>query len=73
MADRIAAFGGAIAVNKTLDKETAELVVASYSEVIAAPEFEEGVMDILSSKKNLRVMRIDNMKRLAEYKGERFY
>ena len=51
MADRIAAFGGAIAVNRALDRQTAELIVESYSEVIAAPDFEDGVMDILSAKR----------------------
>lgn len=72
MADRIAAFGGAIAVNKALDMETAELITDSYSEVVAAPEFEEGVIELLSTKKNLRVMRIGNMKKLNEFIGERF-
>ncbi len=72
MADRIAAFGGAIAVNRALDRETAELITASYSEVVAAPDFEDGVMDILSKKKNLRVMKIENMKRLNEFIGNRF-
>ena len=72
MADRIAAFGGAIAVNKPLDKETASLIVESYSEVIAAPEFEDGVMDILSTKKNLRVMRIANIERLTDFVGKQF-
>ncbi len=72
MADRIAAFGGAIAVNRALDRETAELITASYSEVVAAPDFEDGVMDILSKKKNLRVMKIENMNRLNEFIGNRF-
>ncbi|MBF0430728.1 MAG: IMP cyclohydrolase [Fibrobacteria bacterium] len=71
MADRVAAFGGAIALNQEVDKETAELLIQSYSEVVVAPEFAEGVMDILSSKKNLRVMRIGNMARLQEFVGQR--
>ncbi len=72
MSDRIAAFGGAIAVNKALDKETAEMIVESYSEVVAAPDFEEGVSEILSSKKNLRVMKINNIKRLGDFIGSRY-
>lgn len=71
MADRVAAFGGAIAVNRELDRETAELIVQSYSEVVAAPEFAEGVMDILATKKNLRVLRIRNIDRLQEFVGKR--
>ncbi|MBD3346027.1 MAG: IMP cyclohydrolase [Chitinivibrionales bacterium] len=72
MADRIAAFGGAIALNRQVDKETAELICGSYSEVVAAPEFADGVMDMFAKKKNLRVMRIENIAKLQEYVGQRF-
>ena len=72
MADRVAAFGGAISVNRQLDRETAELIIDSYSEVVAAPEFAEGVMDILATKKNLRVLRINNISRLQDFIGQRF-
>jgi phosphoribosylaminoimidazolecarboxamide formyltransferase/IMP cyclohydrolase len=67
LADRIAAFGGAIAVNRELDRETAELIAAQYCEVVAAPEFAEGVLDILGRRKNLRVMRIGAMARLEAF------
>jgi len=72
MADRIAAFGGAIALNREVDRETAELIIESYSEVVAAPEFASGVMDLFGKKANLRVMRIDNISRLQEFVGQRF-
>ncbi len=72
MADRLAAFGGAIALNREVDTETAELIVKNYAEVVVAPEFAKGVSDILARKKNLRVMRIANMSRLEDYDGERF-
>jgi len=72
MADRIAAFGGAIALNREVDKSTAGLIVENYAEVVAAPEFAEGVMDMFAQKKNLRVMRIGNIDRLAEFAGTRF-
>jgi phosphoribosylaminoimidazolecarboxamide formyltransferase/IMP cyclohydrolase len=72
MADRIAAFGGAIAVNKPLDIETAELILESYSEVVAAPDFEEGVIQLLEKKKNLRVMRISNINKLQDFIGAQF-
>ncbi|MBN1837313.1 MAG: IMP cyclohydrolase [Spirochaetales bacterium] len=71
MADRIAAFGGAIAVNRELDRETAELIGEQYCEVVAAPGFAEGVLDILGRRKNLRVMRIGRMERLEEFVGAR--
>ncbi len=66
-ADRVAAFGGAIALNRAVDRETAELIVEHYAEVVAAPEFAPSVMDIFAKKKNLRVMRIGNMQRLRDY------
>jgi phosphoribosylaminoimidazolecarboxamide formyltransferase/IMP cyclohydrolase len=72
LADRLAAFGGAIALNRVVDLPTAELIVETYAEVVAAPEFAPGVMDKFARWKNLRVMRIANMARLAEYASETF-
>jgi phosphoribosylaminoimidazolecarboxamide formyltransferase/IMP cyclohydrolase len=72
MADRLAAFGGAIALNREVDTETAEQIIENYAEVVVAPEFAEGVMDIFARKKNLRVMKISNMQHLAEYAVSRF-
>ncbi len=71
-ADRIAAFGGAVIVNKALDKETAELMSKNYLEVVCAPEFEDGTLDILAKAKNLRVIRMDGIARLAEFEKYRF-
>ncbi|MDY6905946.1 MAG: IMP cyclohydrolase [Thermodesulfobacteriota bacterium] len=71
MADRIAAFGGCIAVNRPLDKTTAAAVAAQYAEVVVAPEFEEGVMDLLARRKNLRVIRIGNIEKLQSFAGKR--
>ena len=71
MADRIAAFGGAIAVNRQLDTETAELIAEQYCEVVVAPGFADGALDILAGRRNLRVMRIGNIDRLQEFVGTR--
>ncbi len=72
MADRIAAFGGCIALNRAVDRATAQAIFEQYAEVVAAPEFEDGVMDLFARKKNLRVIRIDNINRLHTFVGERF-
>jgi phosphoribosylaminoimidazolecarboxamide formyltransferase/IMP cyclohydrolase len=72
MADRVAAFGGCIAVNRPVDKATAEAIGNQYAEVVVAPEFEDGVMAIFSAKKNLRVVRIQNIARLQDFVGQRF-
>jgi len=71
MADRVAAFGGCIALNRSVDKPTAEAITRQYSEVVVAPDFEEGVMDIFATKKNLRVVRIGNIDRLQNFIGKR--
>lgn len=70
-ADRVAAFGGCIAVNRAVDRATADAIASHYAEVVVAPEFEHGVMEIFEKKKNLRVMRIRNIQRLREFVGTR--
>jgi len=72
MADRIAAFGGCLVVNRALDKETAEMVNSNYLEVVAAPEFEDGTISILSKRKNLRIIRVSRIKELEKYRTLRF-
>jgi phosphoribosylaminoimidazolecarboxamide formyltransferase/IMP cyclohydrolase len=72
LADHVAAFGGCIALNRPVDIPTAEAISERYAEVVVAPEFEEGTVGILGRRKNLRIMRIDNIKRLSEFAAERF-
>jgi len=72
MADRVAAFGGCIACNRPVDKITADAICRQYAEVVVAPEFEEGVLDIFGRKKSLRVMRIGNIERLQGFVGKTF-
>jgi phosphoribosylaminoimidazolecarboxamide formyltransferase / IMP cyclohydrolase len=71
VADRVAAFGGCIALNRAVDKATAEAIFEQYAEVVVAPDFEEGVLGIFSKKKNLRVVRIGNIERLQNFVGQR--
>lgn len=72
MADRIAAFGGCLVVNRAMDKETAELVSNNYLEVVGAPDFEEGVVEILARRKNLRIIKINKIYQLEKYRSFRF-
>jgi phosphoribosylaminoimidazolecarboxamide formyltransferase/IMP cyclohydrolase len=72
MADRIAAFGGCALFNRAMDKPTARLVSENYLEVVAAPEFEEGTVDMLGRRGNLRIIQIPRMDRLEEYATRRF-
>ena len=72
LSDRIAAFGGAIVANRTMDKATAELIVANYFEVVAAPNYEPAALAILRTKKNLRLLAIPGIANLASLVGEPF-
>jgi len=71
-ADRIAAFGGAVVMSRSCDVDTAELLSNNYLEVVCAPEFEEGSLDILAKRKNLRIIKIANIDRLADFEKFRF-
>ena len=67
LADRVAAFGGCIALNRPVDVATAEAIASHYAEVVVAPEFEPGVLDLFARKPGLRVLRIRNMERLKDF------
>ena len=54
--DSVSAFGGIIALNKELDSETAKEISKIFTEVIIAPSINDEAKNILSSKKNLRVL-----------------
>lgn len=71
-ADRIAAFGGAVVLNRPCDLETAELLAENYLEVVCAPEFEEGSLEIISRRANLRVIKMARIDRLADFEQYRF-
>lgn len=54
--DPVSAFGGIVAVNRTLDEAAAEQIAAIFTEVIVAPGATEGAQRVLSRKKNLRLL-----------------
>ena len=55
--DPVSAFGGVIAANGTVTKEMAAQVAEIFTEVIIAPDFEPGALEILTAKKNQRLLR----------------
>ncbi|MFA6534191.1 MAG: IMP cyclohydrolase [Patescibacteria group bacterium] len=69
LADRVAAFGGCIALNRAVDKDTAREISRRYAEVVVAPDFEDGVMAILAGRKDLRIIQIRRLDQLAEFAG----
>lgn len=59
LGDPQSAFGGIVAMNRPCDADTAARIVERFFEVVVAPSFETGVLEILASKKNLRVLELD--------------
>ena len=57
-ADSVSAFGGIIAVNRPMNKATAEQVVQTFMEAVIAPSFEEDAVEVLKTKKNLRLLEV---------------
>jgi phosphoribosylaminoimidazolecarboxamide formyltransferase/IMP cyclohydrolase len=55
--DTQAPFGGIIAVNRPLDMKAAEVMNEIFTEIIIAPDFDEGVLDFLMKKKDRRIIR----------------
>ena len=59
--DPISAFGGIVSFNKKINKETADLLINNFYEVIAAPNYEKSALETLKTKKNLRVIKINKI------------
>ena len=58
-ADKVSIFGGIVATNRPVTREAAELMKPIFLEIIMAPKFEEGALEVLSTKKNLRLLEVD--------------
>ena len=57
-ADPVSAFGGVLAFNRVVDVETANEIAKTFVEAIAAPDFSADALNLLTSKKNLRLLRV---------------
>jgi phosphoribosylaminoimidazolecarboxamide formyltransferase/IMP cyclohydrolase len=55
--DPVSIFGGIVASNSTVDKKTASAMGELFLEIVAAPDFENGALEILKKKKNLRIIK----------------
>ncbi len=72
MADLIAAFGGAAVLNRPVTRACAELMGELYLEVVAAPDYEPGALEILQRSKNLRILAMPAIGDLAAFRQVRF-
>ncbi len=55
-ADPVAAYGGIVGLNKTVDRDTAEALTETFFEAVIAPAYSKEALTVLSGKKNLRVL-----------------
>lgn len=55
--DPVSIFGGIVAFNRKVDKKTAEKMISIFLEIVIAPDFDEDALDVLKTKKNLRVVK----------------
>ncbi len=64
--DPEASFGGVVALNRKVDKNLAEEIISKFVDIVMAPAFDDGALEVLRSKKNMRVMDTPgiNVKRL---------
>jgi phosphoribosylaminoimidazolecarboxamide formyltransferase/IMP cyclohydrolase len=56
--DPVSAFGGVIAANRPVSVQMAKQVAEVFTEVIVAPDYEDGALEILQAKKNIRILRL---------------
>ena len=57
-ADPVSAFGGVLAFNRAVDRETAEEIAKTFIEAIAAPGYDAAARELLAAKKNLRLLAV---------------
>ncbi|KAA1397447.1 bifunctional phosphoribosylaminoimidazolecarboxamide formyltransferase/IMP cyclohydrolase [Aeromicrobium ginsengisoli] len=56
--DPVSAYGGVIAVNRPVSEAMATQVAEVFTEVIVAPDYEDGALEVLQAKKNIRILRV---------------
>ena len=57
-ADTVSIFGGIVALNRPCDRETAEELSKIFLEIVIAPDFEPDALQVLTKKKNLRLLAV---------------
>lgn len=61
-ADKTSIFGGIVAANREIDLETAQMLKPIFLEIVMAPSFAPDALELLCTKKNLRVLKVDMSK-----------
>jgi phosphoribosylaminoimidazolecarboxamide formyltransferase/IMP cyclohydrolase len=68
-ADKLAAFGGIVAVNRPIDREAADAIVSTFIEAVIAPAIEDEARPVLARKANMRVVTTDFNSLLTDHPG----
>ena len=68
MCDPVSAFGGIIALNRTLTAKAAKRIIETFSEVIIAPDVEAAALEVLKTKANIRVLTTGGMPDIHEHR-----
>ncbi|MBP3088838.1 bifunctional phosphoribosylaminoimidazolecarboxamide formyltransferase/IMP cyclohydrolase [Corynebacterium sp. sy017] len=68
--DPVSAFGGVIAANREVTVEMAQQVAEIFTEVIVAPSYEQGAIDVLSQKKNIRILQAPQPEKIGVERRE---
>ena len=58
-ADKTSMFGGIVAANREMDLETAQMLKPIFLEIVMAPSFAPDALELLQTKKNLRILKVD--------------
>lgn len=60
-ADPVSIFGGILAINRVVDKATAEEISKIFIEVVVAPDFDDSALEILTKKQNIRLLKLSSI------------
>ncbi|MDK2991981.1 MAG: phosphoribosylaminoimidazolecarboxamide formyltransferase / cyclohydrolase [Clostridiales bacterium] len=60
-ADPVSIFGGIVAANREIDEATAQEINKTFIEIVMAPSYTPGALKVLESKKNIRILAIDDI------------
>lgn len=78
--DWVAAYGGSVCFNQQLDMATAELIAEKteggfrrFIDIVAAPDFDEGVMPVLERRRDVRIFQYEGMDCLPRFDGEEYF
>jgi len=68
--DARSAYGSVVVTNRPVDRPTAEAIMSSFVEGVAAPEFEEGTLAVLERKRDIRAIRFSHLENLPKFKDD---